>query len=871
MSDGKVIISTELDNSQFKKGISEMKSELGGLSGTLKKIGKIVAAAFSVHAIVSFSKQAIELGSNVQEVQNVVDTAFGDMAYKVEEFAKTSVQNFGMSKLSAKKTASTYMAMARGMGIAQAEASDMAIALTGLTGDVASFYNISQELADVKLRSVFTGETETLKDLGIVMTQTNLQAFALSQGISKNLSDMSQAELVALRYKFVMQQLALANGDFAKTQDSWANQTRILSEQWKEFMSIIGQALITIFTPLVRVLNTIVAALINMANVFNAAISAIFGTSNKQIQQVQSSASGVGSAIGESVDNQNALTDATKGTTAAQKKSNAEAKKTLAAFDEINKLSDNSASGSGGGSGGGAGGGGGGSSVGGGLQVVESDPLGDGANKLTEFFMELQKALEPTRQALARLWDQLKLVGTFTGAALVDFYNNFLKPVGNWVLGEGLPRFIDAITNGLAAVDWQKINDALNTLWNALAPFAINVGEGLLWFWENVLVPLGSWTMSNIVPLFLEILAAAIDILNGVIEALKPLGKWLWDNFLQPIASWTGGVIISVLSGLRDALRGISDWCKEHKTTIQNIAVAIGSFMAAWAIVDVATTVWEIVSALASFVSTGGLATAISSALAAATAAICSPVTLVTIAIGALIVIIATLITHWDDVKKAAETAWNNIKSAWNTAANWFDTTVVQPVKGFFSGLWTDIDTAASTAWTNIKETFGKAKEWFEDNVTNPVKDAFKTAINSMIGFAEGFANRFIRGINKIISAINSISFDLPDVIGGGHIGFNIPTISEISLPRLAQGAVIPPNREFLAMLGDQSTGTNIEAPLETIKQALHEVIAETGGAGGEITLRLVAGKGFVRDLSVELDKDSRRRGVKLVKGGAFT
>ena len=150
MTDGKVIISTALDNTGLKAGIN-------GLPNALKKIGGLVAAAFSIGALVKFGKQAIELGSDIAEVQNVVDTAFGDMAYKIEDFAKSSIQNFGMSQLSAKKTASTYMAMARGMGMEEKAASDMSISLTALTGDVASFYNISQELADVKLKSVFTG------------------------------------------------------------------------------------------------------------------------------------------------------------------------------------------------------------------------------------------------------------------------------------------------------------------------------------------------------------------------------------------------------------------------------------------------------------------------------------------------------------------------------------------------------------------------------------------------------------------------------------------------------------------------------------------------------------------------------------------
>ena len=347
MADGKVVIDTALNTDALKSGIRGLKTEFGGLSSVVKKLGGVLAAVFTIKALVDFGKQAIELGSNVEEVQNVVDVAFGDMAYKIEAFAETSIQQFGMSRLAAKKTASTYMAMARGMGMNEEAASDMAISLTGLSGDVASFFNISQELADTKLKSVFTGETETLKDLGVVMTQANLKAYALQEGITKDISAMSQAELVGLRYRFVVDQLSLAHGDFARTSDSWANQTRILSMQWQEFMSIIGQALIKVLAPVVKVLNAIVSSLIAMANTFNAVVGSLFGGADTQIQQTEQNASGVGAAIANSANEQESLTDATKKTAKAQKK-------VLAGFDELNQLSSGGSSGQSSGSGGGS-------------------------------------------------------------------------------------------------------------------------------------------------------------------------------------------------------------------------------------------------------------------------------------------------------------------------------------------------------------------------------------------------------------------------------------------------------------------------------------------------------------------------------------
>lgn len=136
-------------------GASNAASRVDGLKSALGRITKIISVAAVFQKLFALGSEAVELGSNVTEVQNVVDTAFGSMSDKIEQFAESSIQQYGMSKLAAKQTASTYMAMARGMGIAENAASDMSIALTGLSGDVASFYNISQEEADTKLKSVF--------------------------------------------------------------------------------------------------------------------------------------------------------------------------------------------------------------------------------------------------------------------------------------------------------------------------------------------------------------------------------------------------------------------------------------------------------------------------------------------------------------------------------------------------------------------------------------------------------------------------------------------------------------------------------------------------------------------------------------------
>ena len=230
---------------------------IGGISGALVRAGLDLLKEAG-QAVVEFGKESIELASDLQEVQNVVDVTFKTMSGQVDDFARNAIKSAGMSETMAKQYVGTFGAMADSFGFTEQEAYDMATSLTQLTGDVASFYNLDHDEANTKLKAVFTGETEALKELGVVMTQTALDQFALEQGFGKTTKEMTEQEKVSLRYKFVMDKLSGASGDFVRTQDSWANQTRILSEQWAAFQTQIGIGLLEIFTPFVEFLNNAV-------------------------------------------------------------------------------------------------------------------------------------------------------------------------------------------------------------------------------------------------------------------------------------------------------------------------------------------------------------------------------------------------------------------------------------------------------------------------------------------------------------------------------------------------------------------------------------------------------------------------------------
>lgn len=268
--------------SQFNGGLGDIVT--GIASGSTQSIinGAIDLAGDAMHAVLDFGKSSIQLASDLQEVQNVVDVTFPTMSEKVNDFAKEMDKSAGLSETMAKQYTGTFGAMAKSFGFTEKEAYNLATALTQLTGDVASFYNLDQGEAYIKLKSIFSGETEPLKDLGIVMTQAALDAYALEKGLGKTTAEMSEQEKVALRYQYVMEGLSDASGDFVRTQDSWANQTRVLSLEWESFKTIIGDGLIEALSPGLEFLNNVGMPAIQffgdvIMDVFNGAIAPING------------------------------------------------------------------------------------------------------------------------------------------------------------------------------------------------------------------------------------------------------------------------------------------------------------------------------------------------------------------------------------------------------------------------------------------------------------------------------------------------------------------------------------------------------------------------------------------------------------------
>jgi len=832
-----------------EKGTTKSFSGLGG------KIGMVLGIA----AVASFTKSCLTLGSNLTEVENVVDTAFPGMSNQIDNFASNAMNQFGLSETVAKKYMGTLGAMSESMGFTEKASYDMAAGVTGLAGDVASFYNTTNDEAYTKLKSIWTGETESLKEIGVVMTQTNLDNYALNNGFGKTTATMTEQQKVALRYAYVMSALGLAQGDFAKTSGSWANQVRILSTQFDALKASIGQGLINVFTPVINMVNTLLSKVSGLAASFSAFTSILTGGVNAT-SSTGSALANIASNAVDAASNVTGLGDATASSAKV-------AEKALAGFDQITKIGDSAASDTSGGS----------SSTSSPASVIPkvSEPDTSGAEKAVAKLMAI---LEPLR--------------SINFSPLMAAFSN---------IGDS--------ASALAS-----------TLWDALG-----------WAYTNILVPLATWTIQDFLPAFLDVTAGALDIFNSTLKALQPLWQWAWDSFLQPLAAWTGGAIVSVLKNTAVALKGVSGWIDKNQGSVRTMAVIVGSFMAAWKTVQllnfIATSggvtgslikiknalfgvtiaqaksnievlkgglayAGHVIKIMASTVATGaqavatGIATAATWAFNGALAVLTSPITLVILAIAALVAGIFLLVKHWDLVKETAANVWAGIVSIWNGVSEWFNTTVIQPLAAFFKGLWDGIVsifsvvvdwfkgifTAAwngicyvfntywgffSGIWNGIVSIFSSVGSWFGSvfsGAWNAVKgafsgvanffgglwdiikerfssigsvigssigDAFKYVVNSIIGFAENTINGFIKAINGAIGMINKIP------------GVDIGKLGMLSIPKLAQGGYVGANQPQLAMIGDNKREGEIVSPESKLRQMAIEAAQMAGSSGG--------------------------------------
>lgn len=916
-ADGSVIIDTRLDTTGVQKGVSAIKQSFNGLGSAVKKIGLLIGGAFAVGKLVQFGKECVELGSDLAEVQNVVDVTFTTMSDKVNEFAKNAMTSAGLSETMAKQYVGTFGAMSKSFGFSEQQAYDMSTALTQLTGDVASFYNISQDLAYIKLKSVFTGETETLKDLGVVMTQTALDQYALANGYGKTTSKMTEQEKVALRLKFVTEQLSAASGDFARTSGSWANQVRVMQLQIQSLKATIGQGLINIFTPVIKVINTLLAKLATVANAFKSFTELITG--NKSSGQTGASGAGLAGtdlsatedAYDSAADGANSLadatqnvTDSTKDSTSALNKQTKALKKSIAPFDELKVIgkeaadaisgatktpavkADNISLGN----------------VGqvdyGGLAKGESqiDKLSKSAKKLSDILKQLWKPFQEawnregknTIDAARYMFSNLAELAKSVGRSIMEVWTN---GTGTKMLStmlrifQNIFKIIGNIASQLSKA-WNKNNVGTKIIQNLANAF-----QKVLEFIEKITKATADWARKlDFYPL-LDSIKNLTKSFAPIIEALGNVLEWIYTNIILPSLKWlieTGvPTLINIVSGFLNLLG-------EHQTLVEAFGAALIGMFATAKIIPLITTLISNIGniglalkgLIALMTGSGGILGGIS-----AIATAIGPGGLIIAAIGGIIAAGVLLVKNWDSIKEFFGNIFDWIGektrsfaegfvNKWNSLTEKVSNIViilsdsikekvvfiVSKFKSLINWVKTDFVNGWREAWNNVKNIF--------KNVFEALVGIAKVPINGVIGLINGMIRGIIAGVNAAIGVLNKMKIKVPGWvpgIGGNTWGFSIPTMTAPQIPYLAKGTVVPRNAgEFAAILGDNKRETEVVSPLSTMKQAMMEALKESGNGGSgspQYIVLNIDGNEFIRWLRDQNGQYRNRTGFGIFEG----
>lgn len=790
----------------FSNTTKSIKSIRSGFRGLASTIGKFYATYWLVMRAVGKIGGAVDLASQLTEVQNVVDTTFGDMASKVDDFTKTSIQDFGMSELTVKQISSRFQALGTSIGISSEQVAngtavankalmsqnntlykttdsmaDMSLNLTRLAGDMASFYDVDQADVAKSLQSIFSGTIAPLRRYGLDLTQATLSEWAMKNGLDANIKSMTQAEKVLLRYNYVMANTQAAQQDFSRTANTWANSIRVLKQEFQAWGSIIGSVVINALKPFVQALSKVMLKVISFTRTVADALGAIFGWTieisgrGATADGMEDIADGVGD-IGDNADSSNKK---------AQK-----LKKTLLSIDEIHALDDNSDSGSGGGSGsGGSGGGGAGGDV-------------DSSLKKTDGLLEKYKS------SIKDLYSLGKYIGDALASAMESIdWKKIYQKADNF--GKGLADFLNGLISprlfyDLGATIAGSLNTALHFL-NSFGTtfdwtnFGLSIANGINGFFENfdfalLAKTINAWVQGIYTALITEAKnLSRKDILKGITDFLSNLD-------IKTVEIIVGTLLIKKIISLKLGSMALAFIGKSlSKAIAQAIASKIGfelvegagigtAIMQAFKTIfaSLSTNLGLLIEGLFSGLSLGDAITAafgtgavdllatIGSAFSAIAGTILSIVNFVKMlkdgfswineilmvigvalaTIGAILagvaalpaVIVGAIVAAVSTIVVLVKDNWNTICELFSTVGDWFNGNVIEPVVSFFKDMWKTISGFFGSLWKDIVTVWQGASKWFSSTVIEPI-----------VGFFKGFATRaqqIFQGVWIIIQAI---------------------------------------------------------------------------------------------------------------------
>lgn len=889
----------------MRRGVNEVESAMRRLGGVVKKIGILIAGAFAVKGLVDFGKECLRLGSDLEEVQNVVDVTFPHMTDRVNEFARSAADAFGLSETMAKKYVGTFGAMAKSFGYSEEAAHDMATALAGLTGDVASFYNISQDLSYIKLKSVFSGETETLKDLGIVMTQNALDQYALANGYGKTTAKMTEQEKVALRLRFVQEQLSAASGDFARTSDSWANQVRIMQLRLQSLKATIGQGLINLFTPVIKAINTFLAKLEVATEAFKRFTETVTGrksgSSSTSVPPVVSGDIQETEAIAGVQDGYEGAADSAEKYGDAVEEAGKKTKKALAPFDELATLEEETTE----------------ETV---APVIDIPKAEEIPPELSQDAAGESPFLSGVLETLGKIKDRLVELGGIFQTGFWEGMGNYkpvleemkkdLQSIGGYLMDiftdadvmAAAKQFVDSYVLYIGRLAGSFFSMGLTIAANLIGGLEVylsgNVDRIKAWLirmfdiqteifdivgrffvtFADVFSVFSSQTAQDITGSIIQIFS---DVFGGVLELTFKFTRDVLDMILTPFTENKDKIknaLAQTLEPVKVVAQSIADTVRkavdkivalydEHihpffESIRDGLTEILGKLVDGYT--EYIAPVLDRLAAKFKEVMEGPVGDAVNSAITF---------------LGKLMDAVKLL---WENelkpfVKWIAEyifpiiapvlegigkLALDLLAAVSDVISGIFDALsgLIDFIVGIFTGDW-------KKAWEGIKEIFSGIWKLIFGNVQTVIED-----ISNLI-------SGVMKSISKLLEAVGKAP--VGPALRSGKSGYTsgrtaYPTSAYAAIPyrmpRLATGTVVPPRAgEFAAILGDNKREPEVVSPLSTMRQAFREEIASVGlgqeRSGSPIYMQ-IDGKTFARLMAPYLDSEKSRVGVNLVIGG---
>lgn len=797
----------------------------------VRSLTRIAGTIFSIALIKDSTKMAMALESNM----NNVGRNLGQNAQAYQDWVDEQSKAYGISTANAYEYGANYSNLLSGFIKDTKSASDMTIQLTEATAIIASKTGRTFEDTAQRIRSGLLGNTEAIDDLGIFTQTAMLES---TEAFRRFAGDKSWGQL-----DFQTQQQIRLISILEQSYDKYGNtMAKTTQSTHNQFLASLGNIKAALGDIVMTIYNTILPTLIKVADAITGVLKNIGAALRSITGQTKKSATDASNKLGQLSSNTSGLEDLT-GSMDDLGESAKETQKSMQGFDKLNILQDQKApelevpklnttpkiE-----------------------YELKPAPMD---NNFKEGLRRLETMLEPTIKSLGRFWDEalnpflkftmdnLKLLydnalepigewaleeeglprlfniladgfgdiewdnlnrnfgrfyevallplAKFAWTGLLNFLENFLIPVGKWVLGEGLENLLRILSDFAEKINWEKILGALDRLWESLAPFAIQVGQGLLWLLEYVLQPLALWALNDFIPVLIDLIAAALDALGAFIDANSEHFVWLFEKFLTPLAQWVGDLVIKMLEGLTDALRKFSEWAANNQGTVETMTSIIlgflGGLYAAYKTYKIIQVVDKMRESIVKFLAAGGMEAGIAGLKFGIFLA----------AISGIVSIASRISRLWDTLSTGEQ-----ILSTLGVAAM-----IAAVAIAMFHSSWSVGVAALAIAGGIglIMNAFLKTKEMTGGDIGQSTSSS--SLSESSLRRSEG---RNFAKPGEAISFANTIK--------SGH-----------GLPKLAKGGLIPPRKPRQVIVGDNMVEDEIVSPVSTMKKAFAEVLAEGG------------------------------------------